>query len=331
MILETDTRVMLTNSSLTTLKTCPRKYQFHYEQGYVPTRESEPLYFGKLMHEGLDFWSKNGRDIEKSVEHIENYWSQGAIKDEYLLAKAVALLRGYHDRYKGDGLETVKSETPFQAPLLNPESGRESNLFYLGGILDRLVRKNGRLKILETKTTSEDIFPESDYWRKLGMDSQVSGYYIGAEVITGEKPETCIYDVIKKPGISPKRATPIEDRKYKKDGTLYATQREKDETPQEYFDRLTADIAERPQFYFARREVPRSASDLYEYLDDAWMLSQTLRTFQLRKKFPRHTNSCVSVYGQCSYFKVCSGQCNIDDSTQFTKVEKVHREFEKVA
>jgi hypothetical protein len=322
---------MLTNSSLTAFKVCPRKYDLQYEQGIVPVKESEPLYFGKLMHDGLDFWVKNERNIELTISHIEQEWAESVQKDEYLLAKAVALLRGYHNRYKDDGLEVVASETPYQAPLLNPETKAESRLFYLGGILDRIVKEYGRFKILETKTTSEDIYPESDYWRKLLMDSQVSGYYIGAEVLTGEKIENCIYDVVKKPGLKPYMATPVEKRQYKKDGTLYASQRDKDETPQEYFSRLEADIAERPHFYFARREVPRSDSDLYEYLDDIWQVSQSLRAFQLKGKFPRYVNSCSSVYGLCQYFKICSKQCSADDSNQFVKHDKVHREFERIA
>lgn len=324
-------KIQLTNSSLTAFKTCPRKYELQYQKGIVPVRDSEPLYFGRLMHDGLDFWCKNGRDIEKTVEHVEEIWNKDPEKDEYLLAKIVVLLRGYHERYKDDELELVESEKPFAAPLLNPETGRESGLFYLSGIIDRIVKRHGRFKILETKTTSDDIYPESDYWRKLSIDSQVSNYYLGAEVVMGQKIENCIYDCIKKPGLQPLKATPVENRKYKKDGALYASQRDKDETPQEYYDRLTLDILDRPQFYFARREVPRSESDLFEYLDDAWNITQSLRAFQTKGKWPRFVNSCFSMFGACQYWKICSGQCSEDDQTQFVKVDQVHREFTKVA
>jgi hypothetical protein len=65
--------------------------------------------------------------------------------------------------------------------------------------------------VVEHKTTSSDIGPGSAYWAKLTLDTQVSAY-LGAH----EGVEGMLYDVIRKPGIRPYKATPPADRKYTK-------------------------------------------------------------------------------------------------------------------
>lgn len=297
----------LTNSSLTSFKTCPRKYELQYELGYVPVRESEPLFFGKLFHFGLEVWAKNNKNIGLMVAQTEQYFMAARNEDQFLLCKIVALLEGYHERYKNEEFEVVGSELQFKTPVLNPKSLRASKSYVLEGVIDRLLKdKNGRFILLETKTTSENIEdPASDYWSRLGLDSQLSTYFLGAESL-GFKIETCLYDVIRKPTIKPK----------------------KEETPQQFYDRLSADIAERPSFYYARREIPRTKNDLVSFFNDVWGVSQVLSLFQKNKSFPRYTNACRSNYGYCQYFAVCSGQATLEDHSLFKKTENKHPELE---
>lgn len=318
----------LTNSSLTTFKTCPRKFELQYVMGYVPAKDSEPLRFGRLFHGALEAWAlAKENKCELGMQRIRDLSAESQDVDPYMQAKAVALLEGYHARYKDEPYTLVAAEQQFRAPLLNPDTAQASRLFDLEGVIDRIVQDmSGRVLILETKTTADDISQDSDYWRRLGMDSQVSGYYLGAEAL-GLHIETCLYDVIKKPELRPYKSTPVEKRQYKKDGTLYASQRETDETPDEYLERLRTDIASRPDYYYARREVPRSANDLAEYLSDAWQISQSLRAFQLKGKFPRYVNACTTVMGTCQYFRFCSNQASLEDTTLFRKKENMHEEL----
>lgn len=325
-------RQVLTNSSLTTFKICPRRYEFRYEQGYVPAEERKALYFGKLFHAGLEAWgnAEPGAALADAIEAVEIMVNAAEEPDEYAKVTAIALLEGYDLRYKNDEYEVVECEKEFRAPLLNPDTAAESRLFILGGVIDKILKKDGRHFIQETKTTSDDISPESDYWRRLLIDSQISTYYIGAEA-NGIKIESCIYDVIRKPSIRPGKATPQENRKYTKDGRLYAAQREVDETPMEFFARLKQDVLERPDFYYARKEVPRSENDLAEFYMDAWHTSQSMRAFQLNGRFPRFTNSCMTYYGKCPYFNVCTGMTTLDDPDQFKKIENAHQELKSLS
>lgn len=319
---------ILTNSALTAFKICPKKYELQYVRGYVPAKDSEALYFGKLMHAGLEAWGKKARQLQAAYDAVYDL-AQGGKTDEFTYYKALALLEGYHNLYQNEPFEIVSPEQQFRAPILNPETMRESTLFDMMGIMDCVIKRKGtdRIMIKETKTTGDSIEnPASDYWRKLSMDPQVSAYYIGAEAL-GHKVDGCLYDVIKKPGISPYKATPADKRQYKKDGTLYASQREKDESPEEYYERLKADIAERPTFYYARKEVPRSQNDLAEYMDDTWQAAQSIRFFENKGKFPRYTNACVGVFGRCKYFEVCAGAATLDDPGLFRKEENPHQEL----
>jgi hypothetical protein len=210
---------------------------------------------------------------------------------------------------------------------MNPETGGVSKTFHLAGKIDALAREKatGKVVIVEHKTTSQDIGPGSDYWRKLPIDGQVSGYYCGAQALDHEA-STCLYDVIRKPTIKPYKATPEEKRKYNKDGSLSKSCRENDETPDEWYERLTADIASRPDYYYARIEISRSDNDLLEYLFDMWAVSREIADAQRMNRWSRNPQAC-SVFGTCEYFGVCTGEQDIDDVTLFRTAERANEEL----
>lgn len=323
-------RQILTNSSLSTFRACPRKFQIQYEMGYRPVKEAEYLSFGKLMHRGIEVWSKDHK-LKDAITAIYDMAEKTAILDEFLVAKAHALMEGYHAKYWDEPYVMVAVEKQFFAPVLNPETARESQNFVNSGVLDGLLQKIGskNYTLKEIKTTSENIEdPTSDYWLNLQIDSQVSHYYLGAEAL-GFPVETCLYDVCRRPALQPYKATPLDKRNYKKDGTLYASQRDRDETVEEFFQRIKLDIELFPNKYYARREVPRLKTDLEDYMEDEWQIAQTIRTFQKKGKFPRYTRSCISLYGTCPMFPVCTGRASLEDTTLYKKVDSVHQELPK--
>jgi hypothetical protein len=83
------------------------------------------------------------------------------------------------------------------------------------------------------------------------------------------------------------------------------------------------------EFYFARKDVPRTENDLADYYFDVWQTSQSLRAHQLKDKWERYTHSCVSFLGKCAYFDACSGMGSLEDPNLFRKVENVHQELKK--
>ena len=308
----------LTNSMRNKFASCHRAFKFCYEDLKRPIKTSDALNFGKAMHQLLECYWLNA---ETEFPHVD---------DEYTAMTLKALFEGYRNRweeYDRNTYETIGTEMRFDAPLMNPETGGVSKTFHLAGKIDALAKEKdtGKVVIVEHKTTGQDIGPGSDYWRKLPIDGQVSGYYVGAEAIDYPASK-CLYDVIRKPTINPYKATPEDKRKYNKDGSLSKACREFDETAEEWYERLSADIASRPDYYYARNEISRSDNDLLEYLFDMWAVSREISDAKRMNRLSRNPQSC-SVFGTCEYFGVCTGEQDIDDETLFRTAERANEEL----
>lgn len=217
---------------------------------------------------------------------------------------------------------------------------------------------------VEHKSSSLEIGPGSPYWQRLILDAQVSVYKQGVRSF-GFEPVATLYDVVRKVAIRPQLATPVEERQYTKPkdrackeckkkapapaphvedvdgvavgcvdgrivtdpgGRLYANMRDRDETPEEYRERVRADIAANPEKYYQRGMVVRLAQEELDAQADAWELAKQLRESQLRNRWPRNPEAC-DAYGQfCPYWSVCTGEATIDDPTRFRDADK-HEEL----
>lgn len=286
---------VLSHSRMKTYRECQRLHKLRYTDGWQPVRASDALRFGTLVHAGLEaFW--RGEDIDAAL---------AGEADPFERVKAEELLRGYARRYSRDAYDVLGVEVEFNAPLLNPDTFLPSRTWRLGGKLDVVVRvrATGQVAVIEHKTTADDLM-DPDYWSRLAMDPQISTYVLGAESLGYEVTDT-IYDVIRKPGIRPLKATPVESRKYKQNGDLYAAQRDRDETPDEYAARLRADIEENPARYYAQRQIPRLHSQIREYMEDAWALGREIREAELAGRAVRNPDACMR-YGKCSFWDLCA-------------------------
>ena len=329
----------LSHSSMSTFKTCRKKFWYSYILGLRRDRDQTALRMGSAIHLGLDHIAQ-GYTAEQAIAAVrEGYaimpkWVENGGPDaEYdwqiEQVKVEELLRGYAWRWRDDSITIVASETQFDHTINNPDTGGVSTVFHFAGKIDKVIRLNdGRLAVMEHKTTSEDIDPASGFWDRCVMDTQISGYSVAAKRM-GHDVQTVLYDVIRKPTIKPSRATPMEVRKFKKDGTLYANQNERDETPDEYRARLHIDIEARPEFFYARREIPRTDGDLAEFTAELWDIQQDVRAAMNGDKWYRNTGSCKSNYGVCDYIDLCLQSFTADQGVPsgFVRLENVHPEL----
>lgn len=306
---------LLTASRAKDARACRRKHHIKYDLGLRPaTEEAHALRFGTLMHRGLEAWW-----LAVQAKRPQSEWLDEAIRattesevDAVDLAKVQVLLTGYHLRWAEDAAEceVLAVEARFEGPLVNPMTGRQSQTWRLAGKIDVLIRTGTLTLIVEHKTSSEDITPGSDYWRRLRMDGQVSTYFEGARLL-GHQVDACLYDVIAKP-----RHRPSE-----------AKSRKAPETIEEFRARLAEAVAEEPSKYFARGEVVRLESEMAEHLADTWALGQQLREEELAGRFPRNPDACLMYGRPCPYFAACSGEASLDDERLFAKVPDVHPEL----
>lgn len=305
----------LTHSRMSAFKTCLRKHYYLYELGIRRERDATPLRIGQALHLALDARA-NGASVEAAIlQGTAGYIfiPQWAEPDEWAVEQQIAirLIHAYYWRYEQEAVKKIASEIGFRLPIYNPETGKQSTTFELAGVIDKIVKlPDGRLAVMEHKTTSDDLSDSSDYWSRLRIDQQISLYYIAARQL-GYEVETVIYDVVRKPGIRPK---------------LIKGERE---SPEQFGDRLTEDIATRPDFYFARKEIPRLESDLEEFYHELWHQQKLLRQCQLHDRWFRNSNACLHPY-KCEFFDLCLNGFSSESELppNYMKLKNIHPELE---
>lgn len=149
-------------------------------------------------------------------------------------AKCRALMLGYHEHYKGRQWRVVSLETTTTAPVLDPSTGKPSGHHYAGKD-DGIIAGYGGEYLLEHKSTANDIGPDSAYWRRVEIDSQISGYMLRAAQ-NGRRLNGCLYDVIRKPTISPKLLSKTAMRKILSEAAYCGSKL----SPEEYFEFVAA-------------------------------------------------------------------------------------------
>ena len=156
------------------------------------------------------------------------------------------------------------------------------------------------------------------------------------------------YDVWHKPGISPKKLTQGDSKKFVETGEYMGeefnvTEPGKDqpledqpifingepaevttgakegtfairETPEMFGTRLLADISERPEFYFARREISRTDPELQAFEWDIYNMYKTARSMNKNNRWWTNEHSCENKL-RCPYIPVCYNRIDVSDGS----------------
>jgi len=309
----------LTHSRMDCFRFCPQKHYLRYERGIAPEKESKALSFGRLFHavkEALD----KGIDLEPLF----------ADQDPFMAASVWAMVHAHRQRYGDDhDLEVVATEQVFSVPLKNPDTGGSTQNWILRGKLDRIVKMtDGRLALMEYKTTKRDFSPGAEYWVQLRLDQQISIYLQAARQM-GYDIKTVLYDVTRRPALRPLKATPEDKRKYnKKTGDLYANQRDTDETPEEFMHRILEDVADRPEHYFTRIEIARTEADINDASLEIWQVQKAIREAQKSGHWYKNPRSCFN-YGECPYLPICVDGSPNNLPSGLVVLNNVHPELEE--
>jgi hypothetical protein len=265
-------------------------------------------------------------------------------------AKAAGLFTGW-TRAIRPVLEThdvLEVEREFSFPFLNPETEGESRSFVEAGKIDAIIRHKltGIVKVLEHKTTADSVAPESNYWARLAMDSQITKYILGARHLGYGEVNTVLYDVIRKPSYKLSnipvldeiglkivrdaagiRVTTSDGKKWRQTGDTaqgWAVE-SRLETPAELSYRVADEVQSAPAEYFAQHEVGRTDSQLLEYMEDAWAQGQMILYFRKRNLWPRNPSAC-SQFGNCEFFDLCSNRASVD-GVNYAPVQTGHAEL----
>jgi len=267
----------------------------------------------------------------------------------------VALFIGHRWHWADDEITTVATEIPFWLPLHHPRTGMplSANKVVRLGKIDRLITRNGILMQNEYKTTSSDVSPTSSYWPRLRLNTQVSMYDLALrDGIEGDAFEVefpdlplggCLYDVTRKPTISPKKLTQADSKAFVENGlymeeqfavdvtsspdsttytidgwTAEITPGKKDgtfairETPGMFRARLVQDIYTRPEHYFARQEIPRTQKDRTRFRTELYAIYRSMQHAVETGYFYHNEDQCDQ-WGGCDYCDICQHDIDVLD------------------
>lgn len=298
--------------------TCPRKFRLLYVDGYTPVEDAHALRFGTVWHVGCEGYLGAIRDGGPTAEGLARI--EVAAGEQRLqpidLARLRPLYAGYCAKWEAQDRATLvvlSVEREYEEALCNPDTGHASRRFRFAGRVDGEALLEGEHVLVEHKTTSEDITDGSAYWRARRIDAQQGNYLGGTGAVAG------LYDVVAKPKQRLLLATREESRKVRRDGALYASQRDRDETLEELEARIAAAIAKEPSRYYVRKRTVRLDEELLEAARDRWQIAQAIGDALRTGNFPRNTSACFFPGGSCAFAGACAGEVDLDDPSRFDR------------
>ena len=82
------------------------------------------------------------------------------------------------------------------------------------------------------------------------------------------------------------------------------------ETPEMYGARLLADIAERPNFYFVQREIPRNDNQLEKFEADLIRYATLIRNYEEKDLWVCNDMSCTVPF-RCDFYDICHNDLEV--------------------
>lgn len=281
-----------TQSLMSNFMSCRQRVAYQI-QGYQTKRRRTGLAFGSLIHDTLECLYKTvraggSRDYLKLVtNHIEAYTdvqlnkasNAGEENDIHTeCMKAIAVMTGYLKKWKKDLNQKQWQEVEAEFDYVDEHGFRRR------GKVDGLYKILRELWLLESKTSS-NIRP-AELMSRLTFDFQTLFYFCAALHTLGKnakKLKGVLYNVIRNPGL-----------KFRKQ-----------DTREDYIERIVEDIAKRPEHYYQRFEILITPSSVQDFQSethhkmiefDMWLKGQ-LPTY-------KNQTACVAPY-QCEFLNLC--------------------------
>ncbi len=291
------------------------------------------------------------REINQAYAVVPDYKEQ----EEWEVERIILLytLSAYEWYWAESNYEVIFNEKQFKIPLVNPETGRALPNVKVVGKIDKMVQANNFF-VMEHKSTSKAIDGDSNYWRRLRLNTQSNLYPLALkEYLSPEDMATkfggILYDVWHKPTIRPKKLTQSDSKKFLENGEYCGQKFEVGityadgispamtgvivnnwgaiiepgakegtfavrETPEMYGARLLQDMTERPEFYFARREIPILEDDMRRFQHELNNIYQTARNMNKTDSWFHNDQNCEATY-HCPYMAICYNNLPVGENT----------------
>lgn len=244
-------------------KACRRMWGYRNREHLQPVKESTgALWLGKGIHVGMETYYTGGDAIQGfrswldqkvSADDISKMWPDEKFKLNEIITLAETMLTRYIDfAKKHDDFEVVDVEKTLRVQVPNTK-------YYLVGTLDLLVRRKGKLWIVDHKSYQQFVDPTD-----LELDDQMTAYMWLVSQVYGEMPGGAIYNQLRK-------KIPTEPKVLKSGGL--SKDKGIDTTYEKYLEAINTngldpndyqDILEKLKHnqYFKRELIARNANEL---------------------------------------------------------------------
>lgn len=234
-----------------------------------------------------------------------------------LVEAARAIMHGYLTRWEREDAKTIVrgSEVPFCMELPVPDDlpdwSRPKAPRYIGGVIDSIIERDGRVLITDMKTATN---PDDDYFKELYTNPQLTQYCFvlyacGFDKVSAE------WDVVTKYTIKPKKLTKamvseLESGTYAGWPVNLEVPEDGEETPTLFGYRLRSWYLDRPD-HFMRRTFDRNERELLDFLYSSHEVQSQMETTVERGAghiySQRNHFACKSYGSLCEFAPICSG------------------------
>lgn len=320
----------LSNSSIQTLLACPRRWELHYERKLELIERSRPMSMGSAFQKAIEFQNPEyglralrgeepcdfceggeqriGPDDWVTCENCDGaYWITDPNRqfftqeqvDRQLVDEAIVegAAKLYLSKWPEGPGETREFE--YRVRLRNPDTGHYSQTFDLLGKADGVdVQDGDEDDLIENKLTG-DVSPAKV--QHLPLDQQIRLERYGYWRATGRTIGRVFYRWILKPKI----------------------RQRKDETLEEFCDRIRHEYATLPDKYLHEQEPQYAPTgDFLRTEAELWQLAENLRRQSRGKVFVRNTNACRPMgMSPCAFIPICTGD---PDAMHLYKTKETH-------
>ena len=265
--------VMLDNSTIEVLTTCPRKTYYANILKCTTSKPQPALRFGSNLHAALAYRHRcEARGLAwteaTQLRILDKLFMAHPCEDEGWrnLGTAQTVLTKYNLQWQADKVEVAR--TPAGVPMVEVPFACKAGTVGMWtviatGRIDLVHRRQGRLVVRDHKTTS---VVGDGYWMSAEMSAAQRGYCWALWKTLGEAPQS--YEI-----------NAIITRAPSKTGT---------------------------QVEFQRREFPVSPEGLTEWHSNFMELAGYMVWLLESQKFPMHTHHCMGKFGACQFYPVCS-------------------------
>lgn len=286
----------LTQSSIKQFLECPHQFWLSYVEGWSQKLSKDAVEFGDAFHY-IESEVCHGKPINKvASKYIKDVTKEGKLSLhetdalELLVGTVTVTLESYLTQWNSqDVKEWVAREKVFNVKR-EVLKGPQNFIVPLTGRWDGVFRNNaGKLMLFETKTKSR--IDEEGLRDSLHLDIQTMLYCYAIRQVYGEEPAGVLYNVVRRSQLKQKQTESVRD----------------------YCQRVQADIAERPAWYFMRWETKLAKGDLDRWLQrcldpalrriiEWWDSVKGLKDPFLSPLHHLNPAALFNQYGRCSLF-----------------------------